>query len=164
MTRCLILFAVLLLGACATQPTPSSAGTRADNIAEPSDQLPAQALPPGKCGLFLWSKDEPRRLVFFTEADAVAANAALGMGAVLLTRTKQGGRLFGQFMTESNYVAPDGGVVSLVFVPGAMLEDGQRISEGRISVIAPEGWETLIPVVGLRACQPDAAGEASARP
>ena len=69
---------------------------------------------------------------------------------------RQGGTLFGQFMTEMDYTTIEGETMSLRITPGEMVDGGQKISTGRIKLLNDGGWETVIPVAGLRACQPDA--------
>ncbi|KCZ48863.1 hypothetical protein HY3_11945 [Hyphomonas pacifica] len=72
-----------------------------------------------------------------------------------LTLAAQRGDLFGQFMTEMDYAMPGEKIVSLRLTPGESVEGGQKISSGRIELLDVGGWSTIIPVVGLRACQPD---------
>ena len=59
-------------------------------------------------------------------------------------------------MTEMDYTTIEGETMSLRITPGEMVEGGQKISTGRIKLLNDGGWETVIPVAGLRACQPDA--------
>jgi hypothetical protein len=47
-----------------------------------------------------------------------------------------------------------GQTITVSVVPGENIEGGQRISSGKILMTDPEGWETIMPVLGLRACQP----------
>ena len=70
-----------------------------------------------------------------------------------LTQSGVGGEIFGQFNTRMEFVANDGRVVSLDLVPGDMLEGGQRIESGLLTLADREGWLTKLPVLGVRACQ-----------
>ena len=38
--------------------------------------------------------------------------------------------------------------------PGELLEGGQRIESGRLVTTDADGWETVLPVTGVRACIP----------
>lgn len=139
----------LLASACASSSKP---------VPPPPDKpapgdLPAQNLAPGECGLFLWTKGEPRRFIFFARPATATANLMLSGEQQSLTLIRQGGSLFGQFMTELDYVDPAGLPVDVRIVPGKMVDGGQRIESGRMTLQDDGGWETIVPVVGLRACQ-----------
>jgi hypothetical protein len=103
--------------------------------------------------MFLWTATEPRRFVFFTKAQSGVGKMSLQGTEVALTQSGAGGDLFGQFMTETMFNAP-GQTITVSVVPGENIEGGQRISSGKILMTDPEGWETIMPVMGLRACQP----------
>ncbi|MAH92420.1 MAG: hypothetical protein CME99_04510 [Hyphomonas sp.] len=117
--------------------------------------LPAQDLEPGECGLFLWTQGDPRRFIYFSRAGASTAETMLAEAQQTLAMVRQGGSLFGQFMTEMDYIGPESESVFLKITPGETVEGGQKISSGRITLLNSGGWETVIPVSGLRACQPD---------
>ena len=51
------------------------------------------------------------------------------------------------------YLTQDGRELALSVVPGEDLEGGQRIESGLINVRDKEGWDTKLPVLGVRACQ-----------
>lgn len=65
------------------------------------------------------------------------------------------GDVFGQFLTDMEYVT---GVpisrVSISIRPGEILEGGQRVESGNILFTRADGWETILPVTGVRACMP----------
>lgn len=142
--------AAFLLCACASAP-PAKQPTATDLIGD-TGELPAQTLAPDACGLFLWTKGEPRRFVFFNEAGSDQAVMKLKGVETALQRAGSGGEIFGQFMTRMTYNGPDG-TVSMEIEPGEKLEGGQRIDTGRLVMTNKEGWETILPVLGLRACQ-----------
>lgn len=130
-------------------PEAPAAGTR-------SGDLPPQTLAAEECGMFLWTATEPRRFIFFSKAQSRAGKLSIEGVEVLLAEASARGDLFGQFMTETVYKASDR-VVTVTVAPGETIEDGQRISGGKITLQDADGWETIIPVLGLRACQ-SAAG------
>jgi len=93
---------------CATPPTESSAPiageadvTKVSNVLETS--LPAQTLDTNECGLFMWSKTDPSKFVFFNKA---GENNALFLMAGKTTHIRTvtlGGDIFGQFFTSMDY-------------------------------------------------------------
>ena len=154
-----LLIATLTLGTLALAGCASGTGTAP--VAPAPDvtiagNLPAQDLSPGECGLFLWTQGDPRRFICFSKAGASTAETMLAETQQTLAMVRQGGTLFGQFMTEMDYISPESESVSLRISPGETVEGGQKISSGRIIILNSGGWETVIPVSGLRACQPDA--------
>ncbi len=157
MIRKSVVFAcmVLIMTACASGKDKSRPVPPAPDVPKPGT-LPPQTLAAGECGLFLWTQDTPRRFVFFSRAATGTASAMLQSSERSdLTLTAQRGDLFGQFMTEMDFVTATGQPVSLRLQPGESVEDGQKISAGRIELLDDGGWSTIIPIVGLRACQPD---------
>lgn len=119
----------------------------------PSSALGPQALLTGECGLFLWSQTDVSKFIFYSKALSGTALFAQGEAPLALTQISAGGDIFGQFNTTIGYLADDGREVSLDLVPGDLLEGGQRIESGMINVRDREGWDTRLPVLGVRACQ-----------
>ncbi|MEZ6000849.1 hypothetical protein [Hyphomonas sp.] len=124
--------------------------------AEPVEYaLPAQTLKPGKCGLFLWTRDEPRHFVLFFTAGEATAEAILDGRRQALTIDSQEGDVFGQFLTRMAFRKPDGNPVSLTLSPGEEIEGGRRVPLARLIYNNAEGWEIITPLTGLTACQPE---------
>lgn len=152
----LMVAGILMLGACMATPTAERSATSSSTATQsvPTDGLAPQTLNAGECGLFLWSRTPPSRFIFFTKAASGTATMLSGEEVRELRLTRQSGEIFGQFTTEQDFAfAADGSNVNLSVTPGEVLENGQRISEGRIVVRDAEGWETILPVLGVRACQ-----------
>lgn len=151
----------LAAAACSsTSDAPAQKTAAAAVLAEPNSGLPPEGLPPqklqpGECGLFLWGMAAPRRFVFFTKGTSSEA-LVLHEGAPLqLAVTEAGGDVFGQFFTEAQYLSFDGQwSVQLGIKPGEILEGGQRVDSGRLVIRGADGWETVQPVTGVRACLP----------
>lgn len=105
--------------------------------------------------MFLWGQAVPRRFIFFVRADVGKGLMLIGEQPTDIQRTSSSGNLFGEFTTTTQYQTVSGDYsVNVIVVPGEMLEDGQRIESGRIVVTNREGWETILPVLGVRACIP----------
>ena len=146
------------LGACASGPNAPQSAPAALSAVEvvPTNGLSPQVLPPGGCGLFLWGVSAPGAFSFFTQSNTQQALIYLDGEEVSLREAKLGGDIFGQFMTEQTYQSMQSGhVVNVSVEPGETISGGQRISSGRIVTTDPEGWETILPVLGVRACMPD---------
>jgi hypothetical protein len=154
----LSLTCVIIFGACATTPAqaPNRQGTPVANTAGglQARELTPQNLPAGTCGMFLWSMGSPRRFVFFSEAASSKATAFLNDRETTLTLVASRGDVFGEFLTEAEYRSADGMDVRLSILPGEMMENGQRVSSGNLVLKDLAGWETVLPVAGLRACMP----------
>jgi len=103
--------------------------------------------------LFLWSQTDVSKFIFFSKALAGTAVFAQGELPIALTQTTAGGEIFGQFNTRMEFVSDDNRVLLLTVVPGEILEGGQRLETGLISLTDEEGWQTKLPVLGVRACQ-----------
>lgn len=179
------LFSALALSACAnlaTEPTqaPSSgAATAASSQVTPVDDgqlrpaytsvpqrgLPPQILLPGQCGLFMWSQTDVSKFIFFRRAGDSTANLLIGSDETELLVRDFSGDIFGQFFTSQKFSAiKTAHLVDVDFEPGEDLIDGARIESGRIRITDPEGWQTTIPVLGVRACQSEAEEENSEVP
>ncbi|MEM8617879.1 MAG: hypothetical protein AAGF20_13210 [Pseudomonadota bacterium] len=160
------LLAGLSLGACATsggdgaatsaQTSPSTmamTGPTALSVL-PESGLGPQSLEAGTCGLFLWSQTDVSKFIFFSEAASGQATMAMPGGPKTLIQTAAGGDIFGQFTTELGYDSPSGEQIDLRLVPGDVLDGGQRLESGVLTVTDQAGWQTKLPVLGVRACQP----------
>lgn len=122
------------------------------------DSVPASALGPqelldGECGLFLWSQTDISKFIFFSKALSGTAIFAQGDIPLMLVQTTAGGDIFGQFNTRSGFESDDGRSLTVTVVPGDMLNGGQRLESGLISLTDKQGWQTKLPVLGVRACQ-----------
>jgi hypothetical protein len=151
--------AAVLFTACAGTGGSKSAADAAEAASAintvPVEGLPPQRLEPGQCGLFLWGMSAPRRFVFFTEGTAGKALVLVNDAAVSMPMTTAGGEVFGQFLTLMKFEAAEtGSSVTVTINPGVALEGGQRVDSGNILFKDAEGWETVLPITGVRACMP----------
>ena len=170
MMRALSLALLLGVAACASSPDaepntvtaePSPASQPAGSVGTvpafglvPQSSLGPQSLDSKECGLFLWSQTDPTQLIYFQKASSGVARVRIGNATVDAPQVSNAGTIFGQFMTEQGFAAPTGELVDVVVVPGEELDGGQRIQAGQLSIKSVDGWKTLIPVLGVRACKP----------
>ncbi|MEM5517704.1 hypothetical protein WNY37_12160 [Henriciella sp. AS95] len=159
----------LAIIACAALAACSSQGEKPDVAAPvqsaPSSFIPAtnvvptgglgpQQLGSRECALFLWSKTDATQLIFFEKAQSGTATMKLGTETVNVVQTRNSGEIFGQFLTEQGFAGPAGEQIVVSVVPGDQLDGGQRVESGKLSITTTEQWTTVIPVLGVRACQP----------
>ena len=159
-----LIVGLFILSACQTRATqaPNRAeGDMPQGLISALSVLPASGLGPqnlasGECGLFLWSKTDTEKFIFFTKAQTGRAQMAQAKGAVSLLQTGGDGDIFGQFTTRMTYKASrQAQSITLDLVPGELLEGGQRLEKGLLTTTDAEGWRTKLPVLGVRACQPN---------
>lgn len=150
----------LLIAACQSSPATGIDQTRERLMAMqpainsvPSSGLGPQELLEGECGLFLWSQTDVSKFIFFSKALSGEAVFAQDETPVQMTQTMAGGDIFGQFNTRMEYITVDNRAVELSLVPGELLEGGQRLERGLLSVADRDGWLTKLPVLGVRACK-----------
>lgn len=153
-------FSVLLVGCQSNDGDPVADRARMMAMKPAIDSVPSsglgpQELAPGDCGLFLWSQTDVSKFIFFTRALSDTATFAQTDDPIALTQTLAGGDIFGQFNTRMTYLADDGRQLELTVTPGEILNGGQRIERGLISLTDNQGWQTKLPVLGVRACQPE---------
>ncbi|MFN7177975.1 hypothetical protein [Hyphomonas sp.] len=146
------------LAACSSTPAAATAKAIAATEAAasaPAEGLPPQRLAPGECGLFLWGMAAPRKFVFFAKATSGNALVLMNESPTSLSMAAAGGDVFGQFLTEMEYAGTEPARrVKISVKPGEVLEGGQRVESGTILFIGADGWETVLPVTGVRACMP----------
>lgn len=156
----LIVFsAAVVLSACGSSPRAAQDPQNAMMALQPAiNSVPSSGLGPqdleiGECGLFLWSKTDTTKFIFFSKALSGQAIFAQDETPLRLTQIAAGGDIFGQFNTRLDFASRDNRQVALTLVPGEMLQGGQRIESGLLTLIDGEGWLTKLPVLGVRACK-----------
>ncbi|MGE0046961.1 MAG: hypothetical protein AB7J28_01425 [Hyphomonadaceae bacterium] len=116
--------------------------------------LSPQPLEPGRCGLFLWSRSEQPAFVFVAYDQPAEARVRAGERSLSLPRTDfSGERQSGHFEHQT---FSDGRLtlaVDLRFDPERQIRSGTVVESGVIRVRNREGWETVVPVGGMVACQ-----------
>ena len=155
MSKYILLSGLAFLGACASSGTAPAADAPASASEPVAYSLPAQTLEPGKCGLFLWTRDEPRHFVLFFSAGGAAAEAIVDGRRQTLRIDSQDGDVFGQFLTRMTFSMTNGNPVTLTLAPGEEMDGGRRVPLARMIYNNAEGWEIITPLTGLTACQPE---------
>lgn len=148
---------LVLVSACASSGTsvPATKGGAGPIDVVATNSLPAQTLEPGTCGLFLWSRDEPRHFVFFHVAGTDTAQVVFEGREQTMGIESQSGDIFGQFLTRMTLRSEDSRPVSLALSPGEEIDGGRRVPLARMISQDDQGWEIITPLTGLTACQPE---------
>lgn len=114
--------------------------------------LPAQTLAVGECGLFVWAARPSKPFILFSKAAELRGLWHEGVQESLTLITQSGEIAYGQ-SPENIYLRPNGERLRLALSDPEMIEDGMRYKSGTLTLQTPEGWEKIIPVIGLAACQ-----------
>lgn len=133
----------MTLAGCETLNTATS---EAVSQKETRIGLSPRKLSPGDCGLFVWKADRAKTFILYTGQDSAAlyrngAEEALSLGASIGT-------------TERTYIDSNGQTLSLSLFEPEETEQGTRYKSGRLDSKDQNGWDVVIPVVGLYSCQP----------
>jgi len=129
----------LILAGCATT---------AKDAAPQATGLSSKTLAAGECGLYVWTADAAKTFTLFAAPSEVSY-------------MKEGSTIA---LTEKNSVTPlassrefmdaEGKTLSLTLLSPQEIDGGIRYKAGRLTSLSEDGWEKVVPVVGLYACQP----------
>lgn len=151
-----MVIAAMLMAACAGGPSGDQAATAvADPMGAPAlAELPTQLLARGQCALVLWSRNSmPVRFVVTLDQPAVARVSVKGR-VVELARVGQSGQsIHGQFPEQQYRGEGISLEVSFVADDARQLAGGAVVSSAVVEYVDPAGWTSIIPAVGLIACQ-----------
>jgi hypothetical protein len=118
--------------------------------------LAPQQLEAGRCGMFLWARANASDPIFILAAFDNPAEALVrpdGDRRNLPRVSFEGDPVFGHFERQR---FSDGRMtldVDLTFDDNSQINDGAVIKSGVIKLLDANGWETIVPVGGMVACQ-----------
>jgi len=139
--RFYILALGLLLASCATmtkdEPIVASTG------------LSAKTLAAGECGLYVWTADAAKTFTLFTSPSGVIYSNGTSEISLTEKNPTTPPASSREFMDET------GKALTLTLLSPQQIEGGIRYKTGRLTSVADDGWEKVVPVVGLYACQSD---------
>ncbi|MEM6625994.1 MAG: hypothetical protein AAF719_04760 [Pseudomonadota bacterium] len=117
------------------------------------DELPAQQLSDGECGLFLFASQPSARFVFFAEAGAGIGKMQLNGDTVSFARTEASGDVFDMHFSEQTYQSPTAQLeLALSLRPGEGDASGTRLNGGSLRLTRPNGWTMVTQVSGATTC------------
>jgi hypothetical protein len=156
-SACAVL-AVAVLAGCATDGAMQQKVMSAKPVAATADEARFGTLAPrqmaaGQCAMFLWVRNAERKLVFYGSA-AGEARAVLDGREVGMTRTAiDGHEAFGQYEDQTYIYEGQRIQVRVDFERRAGMDRGVVVPQGTLRLQQADGWETVLPVGGLVACE-----------
>ena len=173
---CLGLSTALFLGACATssdegaqvyetssRQNSQTSQTTSNRPLQDGGILPrlsGRVLERGNCGLFVWTGDQDRRFILFSQSqDGRAAWADIN-GEQALTITDLSGQAFQQQYTQQSFArySKDKKVVNPTILTLSLRDieevvESTRFKGGTLSQITDDGTRRVIPIVALSTCR-----------
>ncbi len=146
----------LILCGCASTPEIFGGADKA-KTEKPTDRLEARHLAQGECAIFVWTKDNARRFILFSQYKEPMASwwsgNGEGEGEIMITRTLSEGYSSYEQPPHQDFVLPGGGRLSLKLDDPEEINHGTRYKTGSITIKSADDWEKVIPVIGLAGCQ-----------
>lgn len=151
------LVALLALGACGTTGTKTKSKTKT-KISAQQDRLAPRNLNTGECGIFVWTADTARRFVFFSQMDSATASWWDNDGEIEIPQIASNSQATLGQAPDQTYQLPNGGQLKLQLSDPEEVDNGTRYRTGAIAQTAADGWEKVIPVSGIAACNVNPVG------
>ena len=129
----------LVLAGCATS---------AKNDTKISTGISGKTLAAGECGLYVWTADAAKTFTLFAAPGEISY---LKMGNTLPLVEKSPTT---PPASNRKFIDPDGKSLNLALLSPQEIDGGIRYKAGRLTSLSEDGWEKVVPVVGLYACQP----------
>ena len=130
----------LILGACASTDTG-----RYDPEPFKRGGLSARTLAPGQCALFVWRNDAAKTFTLFSSKEESVVHVGKET----------------RFEPKGDPLAPDqifdAGEREWTLTLGEpeKIETGERYGAGTLRTVTDDGWDLVVPVIGLVSCQPE---------
>ena len=154
MNKFAIALCAISLGACV------STGADVPNLTAASDdgsfaltRLNEAALPPGKCGMILWTLDAnaPTRILRYISGET-AQIAVNGVPVTLSLAETAGGSNFGVFERQV-FIGGTGYDATVDVNFGLGFDGGVYLERGLVTVRSASGWEIVAPTAGIAGCR-----------
>ena len=153
----------LSLVSCANTGTTSGANANRSvapaNASNVASQGPAfgplvdASLPPGNCGMILWTLDAQSPVAIFRVVAGGAAELAPdGRQQSFGLASANGVSRFGVFERQE-FIAEDGARLDVAIEYGLGFDTGIYVERGLITYVKPDGWRSVAPVAGLAGCR-----------
>ncbi len=143
-------FVFFLLLGCASIDTTTT--TEEPLATEQISGLSAQELDTGECGVFFWRNGAPRTFVFFQKQGQFSAKL-FDQDIENIVKTEQDtSNLEVKLRYDFTYKGGNNETILVKAVFGDSLEGGRRIL-GTITTVKPDGWQEILPVIGVYVCR-----------
>lgn len=137
--RILLLALGLVLASCATLTT---------NDKKEQISISGKTLAAGECGLYVWTADVAKTFTLF----AAPSEVSYLKGGKTIALTEKNSTVPPASTRE--FMDPEGKSLNLTLLAPQEIENGIRYKAGRLTSLSDDGWEKVVPIVGLYACQP----------
>ncbi|MEL7486870.1 MAG: hypothetical protein AAGJ87_06615 [Pseudomonadota bacterium] len=154
-----IIAAAATLSACATTPTTDPAATATAPATPQEDgyvltRIAEPALPPGECGIVLWTLERDRPAAVFKYLVDGEGAIAINGAPLKLTLVDGGGAGAFGVLERQRYVDETGAFdVAVTVELGLEFNGGAYVERGLIAIEAADGWKTVTPVAGITGCR-----------
>ena len=141
---------LIVLSACSSLPD----GLKSSDAksAKLTDRLAPRDLTQGECGIFVWTADAARRFVFFSQATDPTASWWSGSSEQTVQRISSDGLTAFEQSPVQTFGLADGGALKVSLSNPEEVDNGTRFRSGAITQTGPDGWEKVMPVFGVAAC------------
>lgn len=153
----MIIPVMLFVGSCSTAGGNASEQDKgsvglADNASAIGQNtgLKARTLGRGECGLFVWSAEQNRRFMLFSQSQKDTAVWASPNGEQALTISQQSGQVYQEQYSVQTFAPID---LTLVLRDVETVIDSTRFKGGTLSLTEPSGLQRIMPVVALSTCR-----------
>jgi len=102
----------------------------------------------GECGLYVWTADAAKTFTLF----AAPSEVSYLKGGKTIALTEKNSTVPPASTRE--FMDPEGKSLNLTLLAPQEIENGIRYKAGRLTSLSDDGWEKVVPIVGLYACQP----------
>lgn len=137
--RIFLLVLSFVLAGCATTPQ--------DNTENPK-VISGKTLAPGECGLYVWTADTTKTFTLFAAPHEISY---LKKGEMVRLTEKSP---TSPPASVRNFTDAEGKSLTLTLLSPEEIDGGIRYKAGRLTSLSEDGWEKVMPIVGLYACQP----------
>jgi hypothetical protein len=148
----------IALAGCATSPgrfTDTPVSINENEFESLVGALQPQRLLQGECGLFLWERSEARDLVFFGRGRQAEGKMQIARQGVTLERVAaEGDVVLGQYPIQTYRRGDLTVYLTLEFEARPNMAGGAAVPRGSLRFEQTGGWNLVMPVAGLVACQP----------
>lgn len=137
--RIFLLALGFVLASCATNPV--------DDI-QSKTAIANKTLVAGECGLYIWTADAAKSFTLF----AAPSEIIYTRQGKMITLTEKNPTI--PPATNRKFIDLEGKTLNLTLLSPEEIDGGIRYKAGRLTSLSEDGWEKVVPIVGLYACQP----------